>query len=397
MDIVPMITNRLRNPATIGSAYYLFFWSMFALYIPFFNVYLKELGLTGVQIGIVGALSPLMVLTVGPMVSAMADRRSQRRRFLRFSFIGLAIVLLLYRFPTSFWGIFVLVLFEATIRSPMIPIADSIIVRMATNNGLNYGGMRMWGSLGFAVMAIMGGILWGNYGYTPMFMVTAVAIIPSLWLTNHLPETTPRPTKSRRIPRQFIHDPALLTMYIGALLVGVGLFATMIFGGIHIVQLGGTQLHVGLLFGLSALTEVPIMRSSDWLIARFRGERVLLFSYIMLGISFVAYAVAWSPWALIVGAIIKGVGYGLFFVVTVRLIDSRVPAEWVSTAQSLYAACFMGLSPLLTTALSGYVFDKWGAGWLFGGSTAVVVIAVILLAFASHRGWFNQTIDWETS
>ena len=390
-----MITNHLRNPAIIGSIYYLFFWSMFALYLPFFNVYLKELGLTGVQIGIIGALSPLMVLTVGPMVSAMADQHSQRRRFLRFSFASLATILLLYQFPTSFWGIFVLVLLEATIRSPMIPIADSIIVRMATNNDLSYGNMRMWGSMGFAIVAIVGGILWGKYGYTPMFMVTAVAIIPSLWLTNYLPETAPRPVKTRRIPRQFIHDPALLTIYIGALLVGAGLFATMVFGGIHIAQLGGTQLHIGLLFGLSALTEVPIMRSSDWLIVRFRGERVLLFSYIMLGLSFMAFAVAWSPWALIAGAIIKGVGYGLFFVVTVRLIDSRVPAEWVSTAQSLYAACFMGFTPLLTTTFNGYVFDKWGAGWLFGGSAIVVIIAVLLLAVASHRGWFNQTIDWE--
>jgi len=395
-----MITRRLHapaSPARIGSVYYLFFWGMFAVYIPYFHVYLTELGLTGVQIGLVAAIFPLMTLTVAPIASALADQRGWRRRSLRIGFIGWIVVMLLYRFPTSFLGIFVLVFFEALVRSPLVPIGDSIIARMGSTHNVSFGSMRLWGSLAFAVVAIVGGLVWEQIGYKPMFVVTAVAILPCLFLTRYLPDNRPIVTnKSRRPPRQLFSDPALLTLFIGALLVGAGLFAASLFGGIYMAQLGGSKLEIGLLFGLSALIEVPIMQSSDWLMRRFRGDRVLLFGYIATALSFMIYAIAWSPWTLIFAAIIKGVGYALFFVVTVHLIDSRVPEEWVSTAQSVFAACFIGLAPLLTTTLSGYILDNWGAGSLFGILTAVVLIGSGVLAFASHRGWFNQTINWKT-
>lgn len=381
----------------IGSVYYLFFWGMFAVYIPFLNVYLTELGLTGIQIGVVAAVFPLMTLTVTPIASALADQRGWRRHSLRIAFVGWMIVMLLYRFPTSFLGIFVVVFFEALVRSPVVPIGDSIIARMASKHNISFGSMRLWGSLAFAMVAIGGGMVWEQVGYKPMFMVTAVAILPCLYLTNYLPDNRAIVTnKKRRLPRQLFTDPALLTLFIGALLVGAGLYAALLFGGIYMAQLGGSKLHIGLLFGLSALIEVPIMQSSDWLIRRFHGERVLLMGYIAVALSLIIYALAWSPWTLIFAAVAKGVGYALFFVVSVRLIDSRVPEEWVSTAQSLFAACSVGLAPLLTTILSGYVYDNYGASNLFWISTAVVLIGSVILGFASYRGWFSQTVAWES-
>lgn len=395
-----MITRRLYAPvapSTIGSVYYLFFWGMFAVYVPFFNVYLTELGLTGVQVGLVAAVSPFMTLTLSPIVSAFADLRGLRRRSLQIGFVGLIVVMLLYRFPTGFLGILGLVFFEALVRNPVMPISDSIIARMASRHHISYGSMRMWGSLAFAAVSITGGMVWEQIGYAPMFMVTAVAILPSLYLTRYLPDNRPIVArKSRRPPRQLFTDPALLTLFVGALLVGAGMFAASLFGGIYVAQLGGSKTQIGLLFGLSALIEVPVMRSSDWLMSRFRGERVLLLGYIATAVSLLIYALAWSPWTLIFAAVIKGIGYALFFVVTVRLIDSRVPEEWVSTAQSVYGACFVGLAPLLTTTLSGYIYDNYGASSLFAILTAVVLIGSGILAFASYRGWFNQTIAWES-
>lgn len=376
------------SPALLGAAYYWFFWSMVAFYAPFFNVYLTELGLTATQLGIVAAIFPLFALLAAPLLSSLADRRGWRRPLLRLGLVGWAVILLFYPLAAGFWGIFLLVLLEAAIRSPTAPISDSLIARMASRHHLNYGSMRLWGSLGFASVAIGGGLLWQRWGYRPMFATAAVAALPVLFLLRYMEPagaTAHAPTHS---PRVLARDPGLLALYAGAVLLGMALYGTFVFGGVYIVGLGGNETHVGLFFGLSALAEVPVMRASDHLMQRLRGVNALLLAYVAVAVALLGFALAWSPLTLLLANTLKGVGYGLFFVVTVRLIDERAPEMWSATAQALFSACVVGLAPLLSTTVSGVVYERWGPEALFAGLTAVCGLAVALLLLARQRGWF---------
>lgn len=146
---------------------------------------------------------------------------------------------------------------------------------------------------------------------------------------------------------------------------------------------------LGLMFGLSALVEVPIMHFSGNIIARFTSVRVLWLSLLILTVSIMGFIFAASPEMLVVSGLVKGVGYGLFFVTLIRLIDERAPDEWKSTAQAVSGACMFGLSPLLTSALFGYIFDTWGGGALYTVAALMSGTAVILLAFAISKNWFK--------
>jgi predicted MFS family arabinose efflux permease len=61
---------------------------------------------------------------------------------------------------------------------------------------------------------------------------------------------------------------------------------------------------------------------------------------------------------------------------------------WTSTAQSVFQAAFLGLAPLLTSALNGYIYDTWGPGLLFGMMTAVIGLSIVLLMLAMRQNWF---------
>ena len=94
-----MVSKRLAlspaRPAAIGSAYYALFWPRVALYAPYFNVYLLELGFTATQMGILAAVFPFFALFIAPGLSALADQRRWRLRLLQLSLAGWALVLLL--------------------------------------------------------------------------------------------------------------------------------------------------------------------------------------------------------------------------------------------------------------------------------------------------------------
>lgn len=393
-----MIAKRLAlrpsGPATIGSAYYGFFWPMVAMYAPYFNVYLLELGFSGTQIGVLAAVFPLFALVVAPSLSALADRRGWRLRLLQISLVGWAAVLLLYPLMTGFTAFLLLVIVESAMRSPSLPIADGIIARMAARHRLNFGDMRLWGSFGFAAVSILSGMVWQQVGYRTMFLAAAIAMLPALFISRKLEEGEMAVTNGRRSILFLAQDKGLVILYVSAFLLGMAMFSTFIFGGVFINQLGGSETHIGLLFGLSALTEVPVMRRSGAIIQRLQGPKTLLLAMFILVIALLGFALAWSPIVLIIAGAIKGAGYGLVIVVMVQLLNERAPEGWNSTAQSVFQAAFLGLAPLLTSALSGYIYDVWGADLLFGLMTAVIGLSIILLLLAMRQNWFAPH-SWE--
>ncbi|GJM41113.1 MAG: 3-phenylpropionic acid transporter [Ardenticatenaceae bacterium] len=392
-----MVSNRLAwhaRPGTIGSVYYGFFWATMALYLPFFNVYLQELGFNGRQMGILAAVFPLFALVIAPNLSSLADRRGWRRRLLQLSLLSWALVLLLYRYPTSFVPMMLLVIVESAFRSPALPVSDGLIARMATNNRLNFGDMRLWGSLGFASVSILSGIVWQQTGYAPMFIAAAVMMLPTLLIIRQLDEGETAVGNGRRSARFLAQDKGFVILIICAFFLGISLFSTYVFSGVYMTQLGGNETQIGLLFGLSALAEVPVMRYSGAIVRRLQGPQALLLSVSILFVAILGHAVAWSPWAFIVSGIVKGIGYGLLFVVLVQMLNDRAPDGWSSTAQSVFQAAFLGLAPLLTSALNGVIYDLWGGGLLFGLMTAVIGLSIILLLVALRQNWFAPH-EWQ--
>lgn len=392
-----MIARRFHlsgtNPLLVGSLFYLFYWAFVAVYDPYLNVYFSELGLTGFQIGMIVTVVPLTSLIWSPFISSMADRFGKRLQVLQWSMIAWVFMVGIVALPKTFWTILPLVFLLALVRSPTSPISDSLIASMASRHRLSFGRMRMWGSAGFATVSILCGFLWTQLGYGPMFLVAMLVALPAIFLSGKL-ESGPAVNAQARGPvKDLLRDPGMVTLFVISFLMGAALLSTYIFGGIYMAAMGGTQFMMGLMFGLSALIEVPVMFYSSNIIDRITSARTLGLSLLFLTLSIFGFALATSPEMLVVAGLVKGVGFGLYFVTIVRLIDERAPEEWKSTAQAISGACFVGLSPLLTSALFGYVFDTWGGASLYMIATMMGITAVILMGFAVAKNWFAPIPD----
>ena len=376
------------NPLLVGSLFYWFYWSFVAVYDPYLNVYFSELGLSAFQIGIIVTVVPLASLIWSPFVSAMADRYGKRVQFLQWSMIGWMVMVGLVSLPKTFWAILPLVFILSLARSPSSPLSDSMIASMAARHGLSYGRMRMWGSAGFALFSIICGFLWTQVGYGPMFAVAILLALPVIYFSSKL-EPGPVVNSQERGPiLELLRDPGLVTLFVISFLTGASLLSTYIFGGIYMAAIGGNEFMMGLMFGISALIEFPVMLYSGNIIHRLSSARTMWLSLAVLTLSVLGFALASTPEMLVVAGMVKGVGFGLFFVTLVRLIDERAQDEWKSTAQAISGSLWVGLSPLLTSALFGYIFDVWGGSTLYGVAAIMGVTAVLLMGLAIAKNWF---------
>src|SRR5918998_4962480 len=78
--------------AALCALYFLFYGSG-AAWFPFFNVYLREIGLTGFQIGLLAGIRPVGMLLSQPVWGIAADVWGRRRTLLLSMLLAVMLVL----------------------------------------------------------------------------------------------------------------------------------------------------------------------------------------------------------------------------------------------------------------------------------------------------------------
>jgi MFS transporter, PPP family, 3-phenylpropionic acid transporter len=171
------------------------------------------------------------------------------------------------------------------------------------------------------------------------------------------------------------------------LLIGFALGFVGPFLGVRMKDLGGGALEVGALFGISGLSEFPAMRF-ERRIADPRGDAgVLIVSSAMFALSYLGYAFAPNAGAMLGFAVLQGSAFGLFFVASVRTIDSRAGAllgTMQSTMQSWRKALAFGIAPLIAGPIAGWVAQNSTSAWVFAVAGAFGLLAVLLLHLSQH-------------
>jgi len=281
----------------------------------------------------------------------------------------------------------------AVFSSPMFPLGDSLIAGMAQRHQLNFGTMRLWGSFGFALSAIAGGMLWEQIGLNMMFLFTGLALFPAAFFASRL-EKGPQAMleeQKRTSVKEIWHDTGLVLLIIASFLIGVAMQFFALFDGLYMNSLGGAPTFVGLLFGIAALCELPAMQYSVALNCYLRGPRILLLGYAALLLTFAGYLLVWQAWMLLPLAIFRGIGIGFFFVNTVRLTSERAPESLQSTVKSTVRAASFGLAPLVASPIGGELFDRYGFRAVHICACLVILAAILVLSAGLLKGIFSES------
>ena len=383
------IALKRLNPAWSGSLYYLFTFLSNGSYAPFIYVYFSELGLNGKQIGILSVLSPILTMLLSPMISSYVDRSHLRVKMLRISLFCVAVLVYLLQFPTTFEEIALFMVFMAIFSSPVMSIAEALIARMAQRDQLNYGGMRLWGSFGFAISALGFGAIWQVWGFKPMFIIGSLLYLPVLILAGQLQEGPQFVHAQRKPALQMLTDHGLLLLLIATFFASVSNSLAMTYNGVYARSLGSGNLLIGMITAFGAFAELPIMFYSDRIAFRLKKVNGVLLAYLLMALAFVGYVLVKNPVWLPLFSAVRGLGYGLWITITIRLVTHRTPAEWAATAQSLLTVCMFGMAPLVAGLFGGWIYDAISPA-------AVFILGIIALGSAiTFLGWGSRRYEYQ--
>jgi PPP family 3-phenylpropionic acid transporter len=380
------ISKPFLTPTRSGALFYLVALFGGGAFQPFLFVYFNELGLSGAQIGWLSILSPVMMLLFSTAVASMADRTHRRIRTMQVGLVCTALCTYLLRLPESFLGIVLLMLAYSIVSSPLMALGDGLVARMAQRRQLNYGGMRLWGSLGYAVSAVAFGAVWQKFGFNPMFLTAALFYLPLIWITGRL-EEGPVIDLEKRLPFSVIYqNRGTLLLLLASFLAGISTSLFMTFGGIYVNSLGGGEVLIGLMVAVGGIAELPTMFYSSRIANRLGKTNTVILSLGLMALAYLGYILTTNANLIPLFSILRGLGYGLLFTVTIRLLVERTPEAWAATAQSLLTICEFGLSPLIAGPLGGWIHDAISPAAVFGLAIVTLGMAAVVLWFAHRRG-----------
>ncbi|MCB9420059.1 MAG: MFS transporter [Ardenticatenaceae bacterium] len=386
-----MIINEVVEPTAkkaswIGSLYYLSLFIGAGSYMPFLFVYFSEMGLNGKQIGLLAILSPSLMMLLSMPIATLADRHRLRVRITQLANLGVCIVIFLLQFPKSFTGIVVLMLISAIFNSSS-SIAESLVARMAQRHSLNYGTMRLWGSLGYALSALAFGVVWQRLGFDYLFVVASLLFVPLIWFSGRLEEGVSAQQQEAKSVFSLLRDRGLLLLTLATFLSGISNSMAMTFSGIYAKGLGGGNFLVGLMIAAAAFAELPAMFYNERVASYLKSPHTIVLSYALMVLGYLGYIFTPTPNLIPLFSVIKGLGYGLWITQTIRMVTHRTPEHWGATAQSLVTVSIFGLAPLVANPLGGWINDAFGTRavfWLGVGSLALAAAIIVTAVKYKH-------------
>ncbi len=389
--------NKNLSPALRGAIYYAIFYAVVGSYFAYINVAYIQRGLSGVQIGTFSSVGAFLALVASPLLTGLADRKGWHTQILVINNLLFGISLVsLYFIPTFQWMLPVVAI-NAVAGAPLMPISDSLLVRMANKHRLDFGKMRLWGSIGFTVVCILTGTLWNVIGLEYLFIVSGIIfILRSLSvMLIEAPDSEVKEVeagkglssglKSFLLP---FKDRRFVAFLIGTFFWGCCM-AFFTYSSIYMDQLGGSSLLVGLMMAIPALMEVPALVVADRLADRFGLLPVFMAGILQFCMIIVVVIFVKSPVVLVILNGIRGLGFGVNIVMGIRFVDRLAPKEQVGLYQSLYNVVMFFFSMLIFMPFLGYLFDYHGIQWVFiatalAGGAAILIFGI--LHFLTKKG-----------
>ena len=352
------LTYLLGNGPTaspLGLRISLFFAALFLAYgvvVPYFPVWLDARGLDPLEISTVTALPLFVRLVVTPSIGLLADRLGNYRLVIvTLAWCAMALIAGL-SLVSGYVPILIIGVAFLLANGTMLPLIETIAVGGVRTQGLDYGRMRLWGSITFIIANFVGGIAIEPLGGSFALWLIAFAGVTTIAAAHALPP--PPVTVRAAAPAQRASwrtsSPArllssrLFILFLIAIGCTHGAHATFYtFGALHWQAQGLSAAWVGTLWAIGVFAEVVLFALSAPVVRRFGPAQLIVAG---AGASVVRWGVmAFDPplAVLIPLQLLHALTYGAAHLGAILFITRAVPHQGMGSAQAFYATIAAGL------------------------------------------------------
>ncbi|BEN79526.1 3-phenylpropionate MFS transporter [Serratia marcescens] len=370
----------LQSTRWLALSYFTYFFS-YGIFLPFWGVWLKGEGIAPETIGILLGAGLVARFLGSLLIAPRVKDPSHLVAALRL----LALLTLAFAVGFCFgngWGWLMLVIAGFNLFfSPLVPLTDALAATWQKQIRMDYGRVRLWGSLAFVIGSALTGQLvavWGHNAILYSLILSVLAMLLGMLLKpSVMPQGEARTHggAERSLLALLKEGPVWRFLLCVTLLQGAhaGYYS---FGSIYWQEAGYSASTIGYLWSLGVVAEVIIFASSNVLFRRWNARNLLLLSACcgVLRWSLMAYSTELG-WLLLIQILHCGT-FTVCHLAAMRFIAARQGQE-VIQLQAVYSALAMGGGIAVMTVIAGFLFEHWQGG-VFWVMAAVAVPALFI-------------------
>jgi MFS transporter, PPP family, 3-phenylpropionic acid transporter len=359
--------------------FYAAYFAAMGLILPYFPVYVASRGLDVGMVGVFTGLLAMAKVISPPLIGGMLDHRRHADTRIFIIVVSAAAALMAMAFP---WAISpawlaVLTLGFGFLWAAALPLTDGISVTVAEAAFAEYGHLRLWGSVGFVLASLAGGmwLVGAHIHVFPWFLAMLLAI------TAVSAGGFPRETETLHAGR--IDRDALAPAFL--LLLGVSFLMQLSHGAyyglysLYLLHAGYTGGQVGVLWVLGVLAEIALMWRFSGVIGRMAPVPVLAACLLLAALRWLGIGLTTGWLALAALQLLHAASFAAFHVAAVTWVRRLVPTGRYAAAQGWYSASGFGLGSTIGIMGSGWIAGQWGysAAFMVCAAVALAGVAVI--------------------
>jgi PPP family 3-phenylpropionic acid transporter len=356
-----------------------------AVIIPFLPLYLYYHDFSSIEIGTIMGVAPLISIIAQPMVGYLSDKYNTIKNILLLLYVSVIGASFGIFYSDQFWIVFVSFLLFHFALSPCTPLIDSMTVKSLGKNRGEYGKIRLWGSLGFALIASISGPILNWIGIDKIYILFWITVLATIVLISFLKDQNQaaEPVNLKAV-KEVLNNRYFMVFLLLCLMVMVPhrMNDTMLV--LHLEHLGAATMMIGLAWALSAFSEVPVFY--------FLTKHIMKYDFLfLLGVVASLYSVRWilyglidSPFLITILQLSQGITFGLFWLVALQTAISVIPNHLRGTGQALITSVSFGIGGAIGGTGGGWIFDQFGSSAMYF-LMAVMTFTASLVIFAVYR------------
>jgi len=368
------------------SAYYFLFYGAFSVLLPFLAIFYKAQGLTGAQIGLLAAISPIISFFGAPLWTGAADASHRHKLVTMVSMLGVVGICFIIPVIASFGGLLLLISLYAFFGAPTASLVDSAVLTMLGDRKERYGRIRLWGTIGYGIIAPFAGNLIGRLGLKWAFWGYALLMLGGFLIVTQIPFRQSRSEGSFRGGMRvlFANRPWMLFLVM-VFIAGIGNATINNYLFVYMQSLGASNTLMGFALTVSTLSEIPAMFFSDRLLRRFGARGMLLIAMTTIGLRLICYSLTTQPWVVLVIQLCHGLTFAAIYIAGVHFADQVAPPGMKATTQGMFSGTLMGFGAAAGGLLGGILLDSFTPGGMYGITGALVLVGLVAFLLVERK------------
>ncbi len=362
--------------------WFVYFGSL-GIFYPYFSLYLREnAGLTGTEVGLILAISPLVGMIAQPIWGQLADRTGARSRTLAFLTVGTALGYLGVGQADGFWPIVLAMAALAFVGTAIFPMMTSVSLAILRDAGSHaFGYVRAWGTVGYFVVIVL--FPWllkilpahkdgaaasavSQPGLGLMFPTTASLVLAAAFIAFFLPKRGAVSVRAARGDwRELIHNRAFFRFLLFSLLAHFLMHGPMWLFPLFVRSRGGDVGTIRNMWILMLLIEIPLVLSTGSGLKRLGARGLLAVGVLVGGLRWTLCALISDPILLFAVQALHGITVVGLNIGSPLYLDEVAPEKLRSTAQGVLSMVGSGVAGIASNISAGWLIDRSGIDLLY--------------------------------